>query len=255
MKKDIVIIEAKNVYKTYTRGFLKKHRVNALKDVSLSINRGELFGILGPNGAGKTTFMNILIGLIIPDSGEITIDGNKIGQEYNMEIKKKMNMCSGNPNLPWSLSVIEILRFYSMLYNINGKQAENKIEKIMKEIELEKYANTRFDELSTGNKQKLSLAKSLINDPEILLLDEPTLGLDPHIAAKTRVFIKKIQKEKGITVLLTTHYMQEAEELCDRLAFIKDGRIIGIGTKKEMKKKTKTKNMEEMFIELANQQN
>jgi len=254
LKKKEAIIQAQGVKKTYRRGFFKKRETEALKGIDLGVFKGEIFGILGPNGAGKTTFMNILMGLITPDCGTINIAGIDVTKKYSMELKKKMNMCSGNPNLPWSLTVREILKFYSMLYNLSRDEERKKAKNLMAELELEQYAETRFDELSTGSKQKLSLAKSLLNDPEILLLDEPTLGLDPHIAAKTRKFIAKLHRDRGVTVLLTTHYMHEVEELCGRIAFIKGGRIVETGTKSELKKRTKTRDMEAMFIELADQQ-
>jgi ABC-2 type transport system ATP-binding protein len=199
--------------------------------------------------------MNILMGLITADTGTVTILGHKLdSHDFPMELKRRMNMCSGNANLPWSLTVREILRFYSMIYNIPSKKAEENIGGLIHETGLEKYADKRFDELSTGNKQKLSLAKALLNEPSILLLDEPTLGLDPDISLKIRAYIKKIHSERNVTVLLTTHYMKEAEELCGRIAFIRDGRITALGTAEELKKQTESSDMEGMFIELANQQ-
>ncbi len=248
-------IKAVNTGKTYTSGFFKKRKTEALKGVSVDIEQGEIFGILGPNGAGKSTFMNILMGLITADTGTVTILGHTLdSHDFPMDLKRRMNMCSGNANLPWSLTVREILRFYSMIYNIKPKTAEKSIENIIAETGLEKYSEKRFDELSTGNKQKLSLAKALINDPDILLLDEPTLGLDPDISVRIRNYIKKIHAQRNVTVLLTTHYMKEAEELCGRIAFIRDGRITALGTADELKKKTDSEDMEAMFIELANQQ-
>lgn len=248
-------IRAVDTGKTYMSGFFRKRKTEALKGVSVDIEEGEIFGILGPNGAGKSTFMNILMGLITADTGSVTILGHTLdSHDFPMELKRRMNMCSGNANLPWSLTAREILRFYSMLYNIPPKTAEKNIESIILETGLEKHSEKRFDELSTGNKQKLSLAKALVNGPDILLLDEPTLGLDPDISVRIRAYIKRIHKQRRVTVLLTTHYMKEAEELCDRIAFIKDGRITALGTAEELKEKTGSPDMEAMFIELANQQ-
>lgn len=250
----MAIIEITGIKKTYRSGFFGSRGTQALQGVSLSIEKGEIFGMLGPNGAGKSTLMNILMGLLIPDEGRAVIDGLDVTKKFPMALKRKMNMCSGNPNLPWSLTVKEMMKFYSMLYGIPSKEAREKSELLIRETGLEKYADSRFDELSTGNKQKLALAKSLLNDPEILLLDEPTLGLDPDISQKTRAFIKKIHEERKVTILLTSHYMKEVEELAGRVAFIKDGKIAAMGTKEELIKITHSKDLEGMFIELANQQ-
>jgi len=246
------IIEVKKLSKTYKSGLFRKRITHALKEISISVKKGELFGILGPNGAGKTTFLNILMGLIIPDSGEVEIMGNKIEKDFDINLKRRMNMCSGNPNFPWSLSVRETIKFYSMLYGVSAEEHKKREAGLVSSLELAKNLNTRYDELSTGNKQRLSLAKSLINDPEILLLDEPTIGLDPDISIKIRTMIKKIHKEQGKTILLTTHYMKEAEEMCERIAFIKEGEILALGTKDELLKMTGAKDMEEAFIALAN---
>jgi ABC-2 type transport system ATP-binding protein len=139
-----------------------------------------------------------------------------------------------------------------MLYGYSGLFLKNKIENLIEIFSLGKYRNVLYDELSTGNKQKLALAKAMINDPEILLLDEPTIGLDPDVARKIRKFIIDLHNRKKITILLTTHYMKEAEEMCERIAFIKQGKIKALGTKEKLKKLTKTKNLEEAFIVFAN---
>ena len=220
--------------------------------IDLTIRKGELFGILGPNGAGKTTLLNIIMGQIIPEQGCVEIDGYQITKKFPDKLKQKMNMCSGNPNFPWSLTVYEILKFYGMLYGYSGLFLKNKIENLIEIFSLGKYRNVLYDELSTGNKQKLALAKAMINDPEILLLDEPTIGLDPDVARKIRKFIIDLHNREKITILLTTHYMKEAEEMCERIAFIKQGKIKALGTKEKLKKLTKTKNLEEAFIVFAN---
>lgn len=250
MKKDI-IVEVQGIVKAYKSGFFKPRYTKALRGIDLAIYEGELFGVLGPNGAGKTTLLNIIMGLITPDNGCVMISENKNCGMFSNEIRNIMNMSSGNPNYPWALTVKEALNFYGMLYGLWGKKLDMKVDSLIELMELKKHANTRFDELSTGTKQRTSLAKSLLNDPKILLLDEPTSGMDPNISVKIRKVIKRLHKEMKITILLTTHYMREAEELCGRIAFIKDGQISALGTKEQIKRKTSSKNMEEAFIELA----
>lgn len=244
-------IVTKSVYKTYHSGFLGRKLTPALLGVDLSIEEGEIFGLLGPNGAGKTTLLNIFSCQLLPDSGEVWVLGNEITRQATNQLKSRLNMCSGNPNFPWSLTVEENLKFYSLLYGLCRKDCKKMIEKSMGMFGLEKFRHTRYDELSSGNKQRLALAKALINNPEVLFLDEPTIGLDPDIARKIRKEIFSIHKEKKNTIILTTHYMKEAEELCERIAFIKDGKIKALGTRDELLEMTKSENLEEAFLELA----
>lgn len=245
-----IAIEVDKISKTFYRGFPIRKKTKALDRVSLEIKKGELFGILGPNGAGKTTLLNILSTLLFPDEGEVKILGKDIFHSHT-NIRKKLNMSSGNPNFPWSFTVEEILYFYGMLYGLKGNGLRKKVEDCIQWFGLGDFRKKRFDELSTGTKQKLSLAKSLLNDPEILFLDEPTVGLDPDIAYKIRNFIKGIHKEKEMTIILTTHYMHEAEIMCERIAFINKGRVVAIGTIDELKEQVKAKNLEEVFLELV----
>jgi ABC-type multidrug transport system ATPase subunit len=247
-----IIIQLRNISKTYTSSlFLSKRKTKALDNVSLEIFQNEIFTLLGPNGSGKTTLLNIIMGQIFSDNGEVYVFGTKLKNSVPEKIKKKMNMCSGNPNFPWCMTVKEILKFYGLLYGISGKKLNQQVDKYITIFELAKHADVRFDELSTGTKQRLALAKSLINEPEILLLDEPTLGLDPEVSIKIRQFIKKIKQEQNITIILTTHYMKEAEELSDRIAFISNGKIFTIGTIDEIYKNTNTTTLEEAFLKLA----
>ncbi len=243
-------INVKNVSKTFYRGVLKRKRTKALDNVSLEIKKGELFGVLGPNGAGKTTLLNILSTLLFPDEGSVRILGKDIFRDHE-NIRNRLNMSSGNPNFPWSFTVEEILYFYGMLYGLKRNYLKKKIEDCIEWFGLEEFRKKRFDELSTGTKQKLSLAKSLLNDPEILFLDEPTVGLDPDIAYRIRNFIRTLHREKEITIILTTHYMHEAETMCERIAFINKGKIVALGTIDDLKAQVKAKNLEEVFLELV----
>lgn len=247
-------IIAESVTKTYREGLLRKKYTHALTGVSLKIRQGEIFGLLGPNGAGKTTLLSIFAHQLTPDSGEVTIFGKKLnglGRRELAALKARINMCSGNPNFPWSLTVKELLNFYSMLHGMPKNKRGARIRECMHLVELDDFQDTRYDRLSTGTKQKLALAKSLLNEPELLLLDEPTVGLAPDTARKIRRLIFDIHSRTGNTVILTTHHMQEAEQLCDRVAFIMDGTIKASGSSDDLKSLTRSANLEEAFLELA----
>lgn len=231
--KIMLAVKAEGIYKYYKSPEGKKE---VLKNVSININEGEVFGILGPNGAGKTTLISMLSTLSIPDSGKVEIFGmDALKDPY--KVKCIVNVSSGNPNFPWSLTVYENLKYFALLYGLEN--VEKKITNVIGRLELEPFRNTRFDSLSTGTKQRLSLAKALMNEPRLLFLDEPTVGLDPDMAIKIRKLIKQIHEEKGITIVLTTHYMKEAEQLCERIAFIKKGEIIANATPGELKRQMK----------------
>ena len=228
-------IEAEGIFKTFRSGWWKKREKEALKGVDLQIEEKEIFGILGPNGAGKTTLLSILCTLLLPDRGKVHILGmDGIHDEH--QIRERVNIVSGNANFLWSLTVKENLHYYGMLYGLTGKERGIKVETLIDLFNLKEYQNIPFDELSTGMKQRLSLAKSLINDPEVLFLDEPTVGLDPDVSIRIREEILSIHRQKGITILLTTHNMKEAENLCGRIAFLKEGRIVTIGTSEALKR-------------------
>ncbi|MBU3966906.1 MAG: ABC transporter ATP-binding protein [Euryarchaeota archaeon] len=227
-------VKAERVDKHYKNGVNGKKEV--LKNISINIEEGEIFGILGPNGAGKTTLISILSTLTLPDSGKLEIFGIDALSQAD-RVKSIVNVSSGNPNFPWSLTVYENLRYFSMLYAIKNKDIS--IKKVIDMLELEPFRNARFDSLSTGTKQRLSLAKALLNEPRLLFLDEPTMGLDPDMAIKIRKQIKRIHEEREITIVLTTHYMKEAEELCGRIAFLKKGEIIANASPTELKRQMK----------------
>ena len=228
-------IKAEGIFKTFRSGWWKKREKEALKGVDLQIEEGEIFGILGPNGAGKTTLLSILCTLLLPDRGKVHILGmDGIHDEH--KIRERVNVVSGNANFLWSLTVKENLHYYGMLYGLTGKERQRKVETLIDLFKMKEYLNIPFDELSTGMKQRLSLAKSLINDPEVLFLDEPTVGLDPDVSIRIRDEILSIHRQKGITILLTTHNMKEAENLCGRIAFLKEGRIVTTGTAEALKR-------------------
>ncbi|NWF92954.1 MAG: ABC transporter ATP-binding protein [Syntrophaceae bacterium] len=228
-------IRAEGIYKSFRSGWWGQRRKEVLKGVDLQVEQGEIFGILGPNGAGKTTLLSILSTLLFPDRGKVEILGID-GLRDGHRIREKVNISSGNANFLWSLSVRENLHFYGMLYGLTGKAREEKVKALIEFFDLKGHEHVPFDRLSTGMKQRLSLAKSMLNDPQMLFLDEPTVGLDPEVSVRIREKIRSAQRENGMTILLTTHNMREAESLCDRIAFLKEGEIVALGSAGALKR-------------------
>ncbi len=225
-------ITIENVSKSFIENKVSKKVVDG---VHLHIKKGEIFGLLGPNGAGKTTLLNMIIGILLQDEGTITVLGETVSKKK--DVLERVGLVSPGATFHWILSPREILHFFGRAYNIPKNERMKKVAELMKTFGLEKIADKPFEQLSTGQKMRLMIARALINDPEIILLDEPTLGLDPHIAIKVRNEIKRINREKGATIVLTSHYMHEIEELADRIAFIHKGKIMDIGLVSEVKKK------------------
>jgi ABC-2 type transport system ATP-binding protein len=231
----MLAVEARDLRKTFKSGWLGQRRTEALRGASLQVPRGTIYGLLGPNGAGKTTLLSILATLLLPDSGSASILGHDVVREATA-IRRRLNMASGNASFVWSLRPPEVLTFYGGLYGLHGKVLRERVGTLIEQCGLEAHRKTEYNALSTGLKQRLALAKALINEPEVLFLDEPTLGLDPDISIRLRAQIAALRRERGTTIILTTHYMREAEELCDRIAFIKAGRILAEGTPDELKR-------------------
>ena len=231
----MLAIDARDVVKTFRSGWFRPRETRALQGVSLAVPRGAIVGLLGPNGAGKTTLLSILATLLTPDSGRVTVLGHDVTREAGA-LRRRLNMASGRPSFLWSLRVGEIIAFYGRLYGLSGSTLRRRVDALIELCELGPYRRVPYSELSTGLKQRVALAKSLVNDPELLFLDEPTLGLDPDVAGRMREHIVRLRREQGITIVLTTHYMREAEELCDEIEFIKGGRILARGTSGELKR-------------------
>src|SRR5215468_7259243 len=231
----MLAVEAHDLRKTFTSGWRRQRRTEALRGASLQVPRGAIYGLLGPNGAGKTTLLSILATLLLPDRGSAAILGHDVVREASA-IRRRLNMASGNASFVWSLRPPEVLTFYGGLYGLRGKALQERVDTLIEQCGLEAHRTTEYNALSTGLKQRLALAKALINDPEVLFLDEPTLGLDPDISIRLRAQIAALRAERGTTIILTTHYMREAEELCDRIAFIKAGRILAEGSADELKR-------------------
>ena len=201
-------IDARDVTKTFRSGWLRRRDTAALRGVTLAVERGMIFGLLGPNGAGKTTLLSILATLLVPDGGEARVLGLDVARDATA-LRRRLNMASGRPSFLWSLRVEEIIAFYGRLYGLAGATLRRRVDALIAQYELGPYRRAQYNELSTGLKQRVALAKALINDPELLFLDEPTLGLDPDVAARVRRHIADLRRERGVTIVLTTHYMRE----------------------------------------------
>lgn len=231
-------IEVKDVVKKFKRGKgLKKREIFAVDKANFVIPEGELFGLLGPNGAGKTTLVRCIATLLIPDQGSIKILGKDIAT-HSLQCRRQLGLLtSGERSLYWKLSARDNLKFFAALYGLDNKERDKRIDYLMELLELKDVQHERIEKYSSGMKQKISLARALIHNPQVLLLDEPTLGLDPQFARFLRNFIKTtLNHEQKKTILLTTHYMDEADELCERIAFINHGKIVDCKTPYEYKR-------------------
>ena len=229
--------------KKLTKQFKDKVAVNG---IDLKINEGELFALLGVNGAGKTTTIKMLSGLILPTSGDIKINGMDMKKDV-YKIKEILNVSPQETAIAPNLTVKENLEFMAGVYQIKDK--DKKIEELVKQFKLNEVLNKKAKTLSGGWQRKVSIAIALINDPKILFLDEPTLGLD--VIARKELW-KVIEGLKGSkTIILTTHYMEEAEALSDRIGIMAHGNLIDVGTSNELINKTKAKNFEDAFVEIA----
>ena len=235
------LIECKNLSKVYPE-------TKALDNLSFKLERGKILGLLGSNGAGKTTAIHIFLGLLSPSSGEVSVMGlSPLSQRHTMA--KKLNFCSAYVQLPSNLKVIENLTIFSKLYNV--RNPKKKIDELLSLFEINHLRNRVAGALSSGEKTRLNLAKCLLNDPELLLLDEPTASLDPEMADTVRGTLKKIQREKNIGILYTSHNMPEVEALCDRILFIHQGKTMAEGTPKEVIHAFKSNNLEQVFIKIV----
>ena len=245
------IIMADNLVKTFTRNEKKNRKVdiNAVDGISLAVGKGEIVGILGPNGAGKTTLLRMMSKLMKPTSGTVSI---RIGEREitdDIEIKRHIGYLSNNTKLYGRFSAVELLRMLGVLYGMEKDAVEKKIEEINDILSMGEFIDNRIEKLSTGQTQRASIARCIIHDPEVYIFDEPTLGLDILSSAAIIDFMKK-EREAGKTILYSTHYMEEAEYLCDRIIMIHQGRIISEGTPAELKYKTGKENLRDVFEQL-----
>ncbi|MHB9073336.1 MAG: ABC transporter ATP-binding protein [Desulfobaccales bacterium] len=228
-------IAAEGLGKAFRTGFWKPPK-QVLQEIDLKVASGAIFGVLGPNGAGKTTLISILATLLLPDTGQAQVLGLDVVKDA-ARLKERINLAASGAHFLWCMTVEDNLRFYGRLYGLGGRTLTNKVESLLDLFGLAEYRTTTFERLSTGLKQRLALAKALINDPELLFLDEPTSGLDQEMAHHIREEILRLNRETGVTMLLTTHNLREAEMLCTEVAFLKQGRLVTGGRIPELQKR------------------
>ena len=236
-------IEISNLSKRYNEALV-------VKNINFKINKGSIIGLLGPNGCGKTTTIGMILGLIKPTSGKVLINGEDMENETSRtKILEKVNFISPYVELPKKLTVEENLKVYGRLYGVNN--LNKKIPNLMDDLSLIEFKNRKTGELSSGQKNRVSLAKALINEPEILLLDEPTASLDPDIGDFIRTYVEKFASTKKTTILLASHNMSEVERLCNEVMMMKNGEIIDKDTCKNLIKKHGRENLEETFLKIV----
>ena len=237
----IVPLEIINLSKTYNSN-------EAVQNISFKVNENEIIGILGPNGCGKTTTIGMILGLLKPTKGQVLINGIEI-EKKRVELLNKLNFISPYIELPKKLTVKQNLEVYGRLYDV--RELEIKIDYLIEKLRLKEIFNKITGELSSGQKNRVSLAKSIINDPSVLLLDEPTASLDPETGDFVRSFLEEYQKEKKTSILLASHNMAEVERLCSSVLMMNKGSIIDQGTPEDLIKKHGRRNMEEVFLKLT----
>ena len=226
----------------------------AVNNVSFEIEKNETLGLLGPNGCGKTTSIGMMLGLITPTSGEIFINEIKLEPKNRIKLLSLMNFASPYIELPKKLTVKQNLEVYARLYGV--KEIKMRIDEMIEDLNLQEFLNKKTGELSSGQKNRVALAKSLINKPKLLFLDEPTASLDPDVGDFVREYIEKYKKRNSeITILLASHNMREVERLCNKVVMMKQGKIVDSGTCDELIKKHGRENLEETFLKIARSKN
>ena len=235
-------LEVKNLIKNFKSN-------TAVNNISFKIEKNSTLGLLGPNGCGKTTSIGMMLGLITPSSGEIFIDGIKLISETRIKLLNFMNFASPYIELPKKLTVKQNLDVYARLYGVKNK--DERIEELVDDLNLSKFLNKNTGELSSGQKNRVSLAKSLINKPKLLFLDEPTASLDPDIGDFVREYLEKYKNKNELTMLLASHNMKEVERLCSNIIMMKQGKIVDEGTCDELINKHGRENLEDTFLKIA----
>ena len=235
-------VQVKNIFKKFDSTI-------AVNNISFEIEKNKTLGLLGPNGCGKTTTIGMMLGLITPTSGEIFVNEIKLESKSRIELLSLMNFASPYIELPKKLTVKQNLEVYARLYGV--KDIENRLDEMIENLKLQIFLNKKTGELSSGQKNRVALAKSLINKPRLLFLDEPTASLDPDVGDFVREFIEEYKKKNEITILLASHNMKEVERLCNKVIMMKQGQVVDYGTCDEIIKKHGRKNLEETFLKIA----
>ncbi len=235
------LLEVRNLTKRFDK-------LVAVDGLNLDVRAGEVIGLLGVNGAGKTTVMNMILGLTIPNEGTISVFGRDL-QKHRIEILKRTNFCTTYANLPSNLKVWQNLRVFAGLYGV--RNPGDKIDELLELLGISPLRESSTGRLSAGEGTRVNLATALLNAPELLLLDEPTASLDPDIADKVRKLVRRLQRERSPAILYTSHNMRDIEEVCDRILFLHEGRILAEGTAEEIKERFAGKDLDEVFIKVA----
>jgi sodium transport system ATP-binding protein len=244
------MIEVKNIRKKFVKNIKKKEKISfyADDDISFTTKDGEIIGILGPNGAGKTTLLRIIAGIMEPTSGEVIIDDMNY-KKNDLEIKQEICFLTGNTKLYKDISCVELLKMCAAYYDMDKSIVDNRIDEVVKRFDMSSFKDQRIGSLSTGQTQRVGVSRCVMHDPHYYILDEATSGLD-IISSKVILDFIKEEREKGKCIIYSTHYMEEAENICDRVVLINKGEIIALGTPEEIKKETKTTNLRDAFFKL-----
>ncbi len=238
-----------NLKKTYDDG-----KVKALKGVSLEIAEGSFYGLLGPNGAGKSTLIHSVTGLVLPTGGNTKVFGKDAVDEYR-EARAMVGFAAQEINLDWFLTVEGTLDYHGRYFGMDKKSRKARAEKLMKIFSLTDKRDTRTNFLSGGMKRRVVIARALMHEPKLLILDEPTAGVDVELRHELWEYMEKLNREEGTTILLTTHYIEEAERLCDKISLINQGKLVKTGTVSELKKAYKKKTLEDVYLEAIYKKN
>lgn len=246
----LILIVVKNIFKEFIKvnDSGKKVSFYADDDISFEVHDGEILGLLGPNGAGKTTLLRMIAGIMRPTSGEIIIGDMKYDND-SISLKKNISFLSGNTKLYKDISPVELLKMCAGYYGMDKDIIDKRINEVVKRFDMDSFKNQRIGNLSTGQVQRVGVARCVLHDPHYYILDEATSGLDIISSQVILDFIKE-EKEKNKCIIYSTYYMEEAENICDRVVLIDKGKIIAIGTPKEIEEQTKTTNIRDAFFQL-----